>query len=241
MTVVSNKTLQVVNDIQNKIINQELLPGAKLLPLRELAISYDASRSVINSAIQILTTKGYLTVNPRQSIIVNDLWYSGSLDIVKDIYFSQNEKIKTRTISEVLSIRLMAELQAIDFIFANNCVDLRDLESVLKNELEALSKQFVDISEIVRLDCQFHETLVKSANNSVLFLLYMSFKEIETDMVSRFYNHYVYATDIINSHRDLLTKIKSKDLNNAKTIWTKLLNHGAKIMSSKETINKKSD
>ncbi|MDD3123098.1 MAG: GntR family transcriptional regulator [Candidatus Izemoplasmatales bacterium] len=239
MTLVSNKTLQVVNDIQNKIINQELLPGTKLLPLRELATSYEASRSVINSAIQILTTKGYLTVNPRQSIIVNDLWYSGSLDIVKDIYFSQNEAIKTKTVNEVLSIRLMAELQAIDFIFANNYSDLNDLENVLNKENEALSKQTVDICEIVKLDCQFHETLVKTANNSVLFLLYMSFKEIETDMVSLFYNHHVYAKDIIKSHGELLSNIKSKELNKARILWTDLLNHGAKIMSSEKIKSKK--
>ena len=78
------------------IINGELNPGDKLEPLRELADKYHTSRSVINSAIHILTTKGYLKIKPRHYVQVNDFLYSGSLDIMKDIYFESNEKLKSK-------------------------------------------------------------------------------------------------------------------------------------------------
>ena len=231
MTKIANKTFDVVKDIQNKIINRVLKPGDKLLPLREMAIQYDTSRSVINSAIHILSTKGYLEVNPRHYVQVNDFLYSGSLDIVKDIYKESIGELRSKTIKEVLKIRLFAELDAIKQIIDNK-KPINILENILEREQKYIENSVFEIEDIVKLDCEFHENLVACSDNSVLFLLYMSFKDIELDLVKRFYYSRTKFTNVIKIHNELLQALISEDKAKALLIWTDLLKKGEKIVLS---------
>lgn len=227
----NNKTIEVVEDIQKLIINGELNPGDKLEPLRELADKYHTSRSVINSAIHILTTKGYLKIKPRHYVQVNDFLYSGSLDIMKDIYFESNEKLKSKITKETLNIRLLAEIDAINQIINNN-FSLDKLKDVLLKEKNVIKNELIDIEEMVLLDCEFHETLVKSSGNTVLFLLFMAFKEIELDLVRKFYNSRSRFKKVVQIHDELVLLIENKNKDKAIEIWDKLLKQGAEVVLS---------
>lgn len=229
MSKTDNKTIEVVKDIQRKIINEELKPKDRLLPLRELALEYNTSRSVINSAIHILSTKGYVLVKPRHYVEVNDYLYSGTLDIVKDIYFESLGNLKTKTIREVLDIRKFAELDAINQIIDND-LPLEELLMVLEQEKTLINENCNDIERIAKLDCLFHETLVKMSNHSVLFLLYMSFKEIEYDLVNKFYCSINIDNLIVKTHQLLVDNLKAKNKEKAIAIWTDLLEQGEAIV-----------
>ncbi len=229
MEETANKTVDVVKDIQNKIINRELCPGDKLLPLRDLAIEYGTSRSVINSAIHILSTKGYLKVYPRHYVQVNDFLYSGSLDVIKDIYNDSIGELRSKTIKEVLNIRLFAELDAIKHIIDNK-ESISKLENILEKEKEYLKVPVFNVEDIAKLDCEFHEKLVSCSNNSVLFLLYMSFKDIQFDLVKRFYYSKAKFANIINAHNALVQSLLLKDKEKALLIWTELLKKGEDVV-----------
>lgn len=231
MTKIANKTFDVVKDIQNKIINRVLKPGDKLLPLREMAIQYDTSRSVINSAIHILSTKGYLEVNPRHYVQVNDFLYSGSLDVVKDIYKESIGELRSKTIKEVLKIRLFAELDAIKQIIDNKKT-INKLKNILEREQKYIEHSVFKIEDIVKLDCEFHENLVGCSDNSVLFLLYMSFKDIQLDLVNRFYCSKTKFANVIKVHNELVQAIILEDKAKALLIWTALLKKGEKVVLS---------
>ncbi len=232
MSKISNKTLEVVEDIQKKIINGILNPGDRLLPLRELATEYDTSRSVINSAIHILSTKGYLKINPRHFVEVNDFLYSGSLDIVKDIYFESKDELRVNTIKEVLDIRMFAETDAIRQIIQNN-LPFDELKSILEKEKALINTHTSDLDKMVALDCEFHECLVKTSKHSVLFLLYMSFKSIELDLVSKFYDHPNLFKSVVNAHEELISCLESNNLSKAIETWTGLLEQGEQVVLEK--------
>lgn len=224
-----SKTNEVVRDIKDKIINHVLKPGDKLLPLRELATEYNTSRSVINSAIHILSAKGYLEVNPRHFVMVTDFLYSGSLEIVQDIYHLSRNDLKKKTLREVLSLRFLVELDAIENIVKTNR-NIDKLIDILNKEKACLNSKDYRQKDIIKLDCNFHETLVYSANNSVLFLLYMSFNEIEHDLVKKFYDNKVQASNIISNHEILVEAIKTGNIDKAKEIWTSVLKQGEDIV-----------
>lgn len=229
MSKLNNKTLEVVKDIQKKIINEKLKPKDRLLPLRELALEYNTSRSVINSAIHILSTKGYLNVNPRHYVEVNDYLYTGTLDIVKDIYFESVGKLKIKTIKEVLDIRMFAETHAIGQIIDND-LSITDLQEIIEEEKSLIKKPIKNIDQMIDLDCKFHETLVRVSNHSVLLLLYMSFKEIEVDLVKKFYNTNEMFSTVIKSHEALVVYLINKEKKKAIELWTKLLKQGEEIV-----------
>ena len=229
MSKLNNKTIEVVKDIQRKIINKELKPKDRLLPLRELALEYNTSRSVINSAIHILSTKGYLNVNPRHYVEVNNYLHTGTLDIIKDIYFESIGELKTKTIKEVLDIRLFAETDAIRQIIDND-LPINDLREILEREKALINNPIKDIDQIIDLDCKFHETLVKVSEHSVLLLLYMSFKEIEVDLVKEFYNTKEMFNTVIKSHEELVLYLNQKDKPKAIELWTELLKQGEAIV-----------
>ncbi len=229
MLKISNKTNEVVIDIKYKIINNILHPGDKLLPLRDLAIEYNTSRSVINSAIHILSTNGYLKVKPRHYVLVNDFLYSGSLEIVRDIYNLSENNLKKKTLKEVLSIRLLVELDAVKNII-NNKRDLSELKEVYDNEKECFMLDNYNQKKIIDLDCKFHETLVSTSGNSVLFLLYMSFKEIEQDLVKTFYDNRGKVLNILSSHQALIDALQNQNLEEALVIWKALLLKGEEVV-----------
>ncbi|MBU1145183.1 MAG: GntR family transcriptional regulator [Firmicutes bacterium] len=229
-----NKTLDVVKDIQDKIINNSLKSEDKLLPLRELAISYNTSRSVINAAIHILSTKGYVSVSSRHFVVVNDFLYSGSLDVVRDIYSQSRGTLRKKTIEEVLSIRKLVELDALDNIIINRR-NIDKLNEILRLEINWVEKEKENLEEICNLDCEFHECLVKTSGNAVLFLLYRSFKDIEHDLVRRFYESKHEVMNVVSSHKALIFAIESQNIVDSKNIWRNLLEEGEKVVLSGKT------
>jgi len=223
-----NKTAEIVKDIEYKIINHILKPKEKLLPLRELAESYETSRSVINAAIHILSTKGYVTVTPRHYVEVNDYLESGSLDVVRDIYHFSSGNLKIKTIQEVLEIRRIVELRAIEDIVMKK-ESIEPLKKIYEEELTWLSESN-EIQTLVPLDCAFHECIVKSSGNNVLYLLYGSFKEIEMSLIEKFYHTKTQAKKVIDNHLKLLEALLNQKVEEAKAIWSEVLKDGENVV-----------
>ncbi len=233
MTVKVNKTLEVMADIQNQIISGRLKPLDKLMPLRDLAKEYQASRSVINSVIHVLSAKGYVTVRPRQGVIVNDIFESGTIDVINDIYFSDNIGLKSQIVKDVLSSRMMAEIEAIRQIIHKEKVDFTNLDLIVNKEVNWLEQKDREIDVLCELDHQFHAELVSLSCNKVLKLLYISFQYIEKSLIRKFYINLEFPKRVIDSHSNLIIALKAKNQDVAEKIWIDLLKEG-----EKETLNK---
>jgi DNA-binding FadR family transcriptional regulator len=126
---------------------------------------------------------------------------------------------------------LLAEIDAINQIINNN-FSLDKLKDVLLKEKNVIKNELIDIEEMVLLDCEFHETLVKSSRNTVLFLLFMAFKEIELDLVRKFYNSRSRFIKVVQIHDELVLLIENKNKDKAIEIWDKLLKQGAEVVLS---------
>ncbi len=226
MNTLRNKTQEVIQDIQHQIISGKLKPLDKLKPLRELATNYQASRSVVNSAIHVLSAKGYVSVIPRQGVVINDFLHNGTIDVVKDIYFSDNTELKAVIIKEVMKVRMMAELEAISLITQNQAVNLASLETIINQEMNWLKAKNKTIQAIAELDHLFHNTLIALSGNNVLHLVYNSFEAIERALIISFYENSKLAFEVIKMHQMLLIALKESDFEYAKNLWTKVLMQG---------------
>ncbi|GEM_PF-1250479 len=233
MNAKANKTQELMTDIQNQIISGRLKPLDKLMPLRDLAKEYQASRSVINSAIHVLSAKGYVTIRPRQGVIVNAILETGTTDLIKDIYFSDNAKLKSQIVKDVLSTRMMAEIEAIRQIFHKEKVDYTNLDLIISKEAVWLERKEQALEELCELDHLFHQELVSLSGNKVLKLLYISFQDIEKSLIQMFYENLELPNKVINSHLSLVRALKTKNQDLAEKIWIDLLEEG-----ERETLNR---
>ena len=67
-----------VKEIEAKIISGQLRPGDRLPPERELASLMEISRSIVNSGILELESKGFVKVIPRKGTVIVDYKTEGT-------------------------------------------------------------------------------------------------------------------------------------------------------------------
>ncbi|MDD3958334.1 MAG: GntR family transcriptional regulator [Candidatus Izemoplasmatales bacterium] len=219
-----NLTKALYDSLLDRILSGSLKPGDRLPPLRSIALEYELSRSVVNNAISLLAAKGYLKIKERHYIVVTDFLREGTLDVIMDIFTSETAPLRTKLIEDVLAIRKLAELEAIDHIM-NQGIDIAPLEALVDNEI-AHDDTHQDLDWIIEADMAFHEGLVALSSNMVLSILYRSFRDIERSLIQRFYEKIQDPNQIVISHRKFVEMLRNQQYMEARSLWAYLLEQG---------------
>lgn len=220
-------TSVLIKKIKNDIINGVYQPGDRLLPLRELSIKYDVSRSVVNSVVSSLSAQGYLSVSPRHYVVVNDFLQTGTLKILDDVLDSQNQKLKLKLVKDVLEYRKTIATQALLIIFQNDDVELSNLSNIIDQQRMWLKEPINDLSVLVNLDMLFHQYLLESTNNMVYKLIYRHFESFSLKMITYFYQNYDLAAQNFTLYVTIFDAIINKDEKLAVDTLSKVLDQGA--------------
>lgn len=223
----ANMTTILIKIIKNDIINGVYQPGNRLLPLRELALKYNVSRSVVNSVISSLSAQGYVSVSPRHYVIVNDFLITGSLNILNDVLDSQNTMIKLKLLKDVLSYRKNIETEAIQYIIKNSNHDLNDLSEIIDEHRQWIKNPVNDLDLLVKLDIAFHRILLSSTGNVVHRLIFRHFESFSMKMVSYYYQNYNLAAQNFELYIEAFEAIKRQDEISAISSLSKVLDQGA--------------
>lgn len=143
-----------VKQIEAKIISGELEPGDRLPPERELASQMGISRSIINSGILELASKGFVEIMPRKGTIVVDYKNEGTAQILTSIMNYNQEKFDIRLFNGMMDTRLLIEAESARCA-AKSRVD-EDMD-ILKKLLEGISENTAtDVSCLEDFNYQFH-------------------------------------------------------------------------------------
>jgi DNA-binding FadR family transcriptional regulator len=220
-------TSLIVKKIKIDIINGQLKIGEKLLPLRELALKYQVSRSVVNSAVSSLSAQGYLQVTPRHFVVVNDYLSTGTIDILNDVLDSNNQSMKLRLLKDTLVFRKFVETESLKMILASDNPDLSELEKCINKQKEWLNNPIKDIEILVELDATFHRVLICANGNAVFRLIQRNFEDVASRMIRFFYRNYDAAIQNFNWYQQIYEAILIKDEKKAiETLWS-VLDQGA--------------
>ena len=133
-------------DIKEKIINGEL-PQGVVISISAVAEALNISRTPVTNACQRLEFEKFLTIVPKQGVIINTI----TIDDAREIY-------ELRAAIETYSAK-----RAFDNISSN------DIE-YLKKSLDK-QKQYISVGDIHSFmveDTIFHKTLLKKYKNSIL-------------------------------------------------------------------------
>jgi DNA-binding GntR family transcriptional regulator len=152
---IENKPLRerVLDSLRNAIVNGELKPGDPIVET-ELASQLGVSRAPLREAINILNVEGLLETVPYHGTTVKPL----SRTDIEDLY-------SVRSMMEAFAIR-----QIIDKELAEDTADA--LRLTCQAMLIAAKKD--SLSDVNRLDREFHSALIELSGNDMLVMLWNS-------------------------------------------------------------------
>jgi GntR family transcriptional regulator, transcriptional repressor for pyruvate dehydrogenase complex len=155
----------VVNDIKQKILNNNYQKGERLLAELELAEEHGVSRTVIREALRLLEGLGLVEIKkgPRGGIFVAEGYHKPISDSLKGLVDA--DKVTEENIFE---IRLLLETYATEQAAKN--ADEKDLQ-LLWSYLDIPPDKINDAKWLQKNRSNFHIALSKAAKNPVMEVL----------------------------------------------------------------------
>ncbi|MEM8862901.1 MAG: FadR/GntR family transcriptional regulator, partial [Chloroflexota bacterium] len=201
---------RVVAEIEGLIVSNQLKPGDKLPPERELAEQLGVSRTVVRGAIHILFAKGLLDSRPGIGTTVQPITREPVIESLNLLLQSGTESVsfehvyQVRSILEVETAGLAAASATDEDILMIKQV-MADMEAVKGNpKLLALR------------DIDFHHALAQISGNPLLVV----FVDLIRDMMRKHSElvipHIDPQTHILPDHYDIIDRVEARDVAGAR-------------------------
>lgn len=197
--------------LQDRILSGDLPMGTKLPPERELCQQMRVSRAVVNAGMTELARQGFLEIRPRQGTYVADYRRNGNLDTLVAIMHYNGEILGKDEIRSILEVRWGLEKMAV----------ARVIDFASDEELEALGVYVTALgglptpAQAAELAFSFHHDMTIAGGNTILPLIYSSFKAPCTVLWIRFCRKYGVAALHANVEK-LYRHILNRDKDSAK-------------------------
>jgi len=195
-----------VREIENMIISGKLAVGDRLPPERELAEKMGVSRAVVNSGLMELANIGFVELKPRVGAFVADYHRKGTVDTLMAILRYNGGNLKKTEMKSLLEIRLVFETLAIELA----------VPRVTEAELETLTELAADFKasdtpeSSAEAIFRFHHELCILSGNTMLPVIFYSFKELSTMLWERYFRRYGNGP-LHENTLQLLTCLRNKD------------------------------
>lgn len=213
---------EIFQDIKQKIINGEYLPGDHLLSERKLMEVYHRSRPTIREALHMLERAGFIKIIPRSGPIV--LEYN-SRGIKKPIH--EAIEVKQISLREVKEFREVLEGATASWAAERRTEDdIRDIHNCLLQMWESTS----DYEAFLQLDVEFHQLLAVAAKNRASELILSSISEVSRELTRQSLSQKSARAVkqrcklIYKLHLDIYEKIRDKDPEGARAAMIYHLN-----------------
>lgn len=199
-----------VEQLQHMILSGKLKTGEKLPPERQLAEKMQVSRAVVNGGISDLERMGFLTVKPRSGTYVADYRRKGTLETLTAIMKYNGGRIRNDEIRSIFEVRI-----ALDTLAAQLCVSHISDENVdiLFKKVERI-RTAKEISEATQAAFEFQHEFALMSGNTLIPLIFQSFKAPVFTMWERFCNLYGIQT-LYESNYKMWTYIRDRDTKGA--------------------------
>jgi len=156
------RKIDIIQDIQDRVLSGEWAPGSQLPSERELVTDYGASRPVVREALAGLVEMGFIEIHPgRGSFVrgvrIDDL--SGSL--------TRALTMSRITARDLVIARVGLECSAVELAAKAANRPVEDLQRALREHAAADT-----LNLMAETDLTFHETVVAASGNPVLVLMF---------------------------------------------------------------------
>lgn len=198
-----------VEQLEDMILSGKLKIGERLPPERQLAEQMQVSRAVVNGGLSQLEKCGFITVKPRSGTFVADYRKNGNIDTLVAIMKYRGGKIRNEEIRSILEVRL-----ALDTLITKQTIETATNETIEKLSHQVAIMKDGSISETVEAAYAFQHEIALASNNTLVPLIFQSFRSTIIAMWERFCT--IYGTEVLYSNnKKLLEYIKNRDTNGA--------------------------
>ncbi len=161
-----------VQQLQGMILSGELPMGSQLPPERELAHKMQVSRAVVNGGVAALASQGFVEVRPRLGTFVADYRRQGNLDTLIAIMEFQGGALGKSEIRSILEVR-----RALEHLASARAILYAPDEALARlGEIIAQLADTQTFTQAAEMAFAFQHELALIGNNSILPLIYYSFK-----------------------------------------------------------------
>ncbi|NLK28720.1 MAG: FadR family transcriptional regulator [Clostridiales bacterium] len=215
-----------VRELESMILSGKLKIGEKLPPERVLAEKMQVSRAVVNGGIAELARKGFLQVKPRSGVYVMDYRRHGTVESLLSIMNYNGGHLRRDEIRSILEIKMIVDKLAVEL-----SVDRHTDEDIatLEHCLEEIRND--NIEEAADAAFTFYHELAMTSQNTLLPLIYRSFRVPVSHLWIRFIQKYGCEV-VYKSARRILEALKAHDKAGALASVEKAIS--ASISGSKE-------
>lgn len=217
-----------VRELETMILSGKLKIGEKLPSERILAEQMQVSRAVVNSGITELSRKGFLEVKPRSGVFVIDYRRYGTVDTLLSIMNYNGGHLRQDEIRSILEIKMIVDKLAVE-LSVDRHRD-KDIE-VLEQYLDEMKQLNDNIEKAADAAFTFYHELAMTSQNTLLPLIYRSFRIPVTHLWIRFIKK--YGNEVVcNSAFEILKALKTHDREGAAASVEKAIS--SSISGSKE-------
>ncbi|MCM3740990.1 FadR family transcriptional regulator [Oceanobacillus luteolus] len=150
----------IIQQIQESIANQKILPGEKLPSERALAEMFGVSRTSVKEAVTVLESSGIITVRPGVGMFVNEAPRQELLQKFSEVVERRNSDF-----INLLELRQSIEGDAAYYAAKRMTQRQREKLTTIYNDLlEVERKGRIALDE----DYAFHFCIVESSNNPIM-------------------------------------------------------------------------
>jgi DNA-binding FadR family transcriptional regulator len=208
-----------VRQIRDLILSGQLPSGSKLPTEREISKQMQVSRAVVNSGFAELEKQGFLEIHPRSGVYVADYGKNGNINTLNAIMEYHGDKLGQSEIRSILEVRRALEHLASDSVIKNATdEEIFGLEALLEEIAVAQS-----LPEVIETTFAFHHRLSVISGNSIMPLIYISFKPVVTQLWDRFCKRYGKEA-LFDNTLTLYKCIKARDAEAAKKCTDRNIN-----------------
>lgn len=212
-----DRTSEAVDRIIDWVLEGEIPAGESLPPEAELAGRCEVSRLTVREAIRLLQAQGVVEKVPgtRHRVVPVEEW-TGLYAIVR---MDRQDPSSSRSSIELLELRMMIETEAATRAATRRTdAHLERLRTNVERMQDAHAR--TDVSDFVVADLEFHETLMRAAENRILVATMRTLTELldatrtETSSTAEIREH------AISWHIAVLDAVTASDAKAARSAMT---------------------
>ncbi len=219
-----------VKEIEAKIISGELKPGEKLPPERNLASIMGISRSVVNSGILELESKGFVKIIPRRGTIVVDYKKEGTAFVLSSIMNFNQGKLSVKLFNCMLETRLLIETECAKCACKNRTNE--DLKFLKKLIDEIKEDNLGSIENLVEFNYSVHHHITIASGNPVYAMIFKSFEPVCKNLIRMYYEVGDFHRLSLENHEKLYHFIFERNEEKAVSEMETILLHGREHLTN---------
>jgi len=150
----------VIDQIMELIKNNELKPGDKLLPERELAEKLSISRGSLREAFRVLESRGFIKSKPGGGRYIREIRKNG-LNDTENIILS----LEKSSILELLEAREIFEVKIVELAAQRATIEDTELIEQALNKMN--QEEELKYGKETESDTEFHLAIARASHNFV--------------------------------------------------------------------------